>query len=167
MAQKKKKTTAEPTEKNDIISWRAAEFEFKEKTMEWYATIAVVAFVLLLFALWQKNFFFAIFTLLAGTFAALSGKRRPSVIDFSVSERGVNVGAKQYPFDQFSNFAVRTRTGHLDEIVLFQTNPISINPRLPIDAETLKSARMFFKNKLEEVDYQESLIDLIAERFGF
>jgi hypothetical protein len=47
------------------ISWRAAEFHYIEKDYLWYTGIIAAGALLLVIALWQRNFFFAVFVAIA------------------------------------------------------------------------------------------------------
>ena len=71
------------------ISWRAAEYEHFEKGGGWYLMVGGAALILLLIALWQKNFFFGIFILIAGILVIVLANRKPGVLDFKLTEKGV------------------------------------------------------------------------------
>jgi len=51
--------------KETEVSWRAAEYEHEEKSGGWYIIVGLVTLILIALAIWQKNFFFGIFILLA------------------------------------------------------------------------------------------------------
>src|SRR3990167_8463140 len=47
------------------LSWEAPEFEFREKTVSWYWVTIIGAVLILALAVWQRNFLFGVFILMA------------------------------------------------------------------------------------------------------
>lgn len=152
--------------KNEV-SWRAAEYEHIHRTPTWFLWVGGIALLLLLFAIWQKNFFFAMFVVIASILLMSLSRREPDTIDFKVSERGVGVAKHFYEYDEFEHFAIRNRPGALDEIIL--RRKMLMNPflRIPADSRTAEKAREILKEKLQEVDHEDSLIEVVAELLGF
>ena len=159
MAEDKKQATE--------ISWRAAEHGFHEKEFAWYLWLSIITGILVLIALWQKNFFFAIFTLLAGVMVWVFSKRRPPVVEFKISDAGIGVGKAFYEYANIEHFAIRSRPGYLDEIVVNRKTHMNPFIYIPIDSQLAVRARELMNTKLNEVEYQETFIDTISELFRF
>ena len=150
------------------IQWRAAEQENSKKEVSWYWLVILTSGALILLALWQKNFFFATFVVLATVTLLLFGRRRAKTFEFSISEKGIAIGEGLfYDYDQLESFAMRRRPNHLDEIVLKRRVVINPHLRLPIATELGERAEAFLEKKLEKLEYEESLMDILGERFGF
>ncbi len=155
-------------EQNRIISWRAAEYEYVRKDVGWYWIIGGVSTALITIAIWQKNFFFALFIFLAAFVLIVFGKRRPHVYDFSIGEEGIRAGKNMHlAFDYIEGFSIRNRSGRLDQIVIKKKTTINPYVKIPIDSKMEPKAREYLLKKLPEIEYKESILDIISELLGF
>lgn len=148
------------------ISWSAAEHEYVEKDARWYLTIGGFSLLLIIVALWQANYFFAVFVAIAGVVLANFGKRRPKVFEFRVTEEGVGVGEKFVTFERLESFTLRERRGSLDELIVKQKTYVNPYLRIPVDGTTATRVRALLATKLPEEDYEVSLLDLFADWLG-
>ncbi len=146
------------------INWRAAEYEYAQKGAGWYWVLGGICTALVVIALWQKNFFFALFIILAGLIILSLGKKRPEIFEFSLTNDKVKIGERvSCEYKDFENFSVRERPGRLDELILKKKALVNPYLRLPIDSKLAVRAKSFLREKLPEVEHQESLIDIISE----
>lgn len=164
MADDQKKEAA--PQKQKPLTWRAAEYEYAEKDLKWYALICGVALILLVLALWQRNFFFAIFVVLATVVVISLNRRRPRTIDFVIDEGGISAGTTKYQYEELEWFALRTRPGRLDMLTLRKKSTMMPFTHIPIDSGLAVKAREFVGEKLPEQEYEESLVDTLANLFG-
>ncbi len=149
------------------LVWRAAEYEYIEKGPLWFLGIGFVGLVLAAIALWQRNFFFAVFVVIAASVLVSLGRKRPQVVEFRITDEGVTVGKQFASFERLQDFSFRERPGRLDELTLTRKSVVAPFVRIPIDAHSVEGARKLLAAKLPEVPREASLIDLIAERLGF
>lgn len=152
--------------KNEI-SWRAAEYEHAHRSPNWFLWAGTIALLLLLFAIWQKSFFFAVFVVIASMLVMSFGRREPGIVDFKISDGGIYISKKLYTYDEFEHFAIRKRSGKLDEIVLRRKILMSPFLRILIDSKTAEKAREIMKEKLQEVEHEDSLLEVLSELLGF
>lgn len=154
--------------KKNEVSWRAAEFRYFEKSRSWYMWIIGAAALIFLIAVWQNNFFFAVFIAIAAALLVFMGKKKPRIIDFKINEDGVYIGSDAfYDYDSLKWFAIRTRPGSLDEIVIRRDATVNPIVKIQADSKVTPEAREILKEKLEEVEYKESVIDALSEYFRF
>lgn len=163
---KKEKREEQETSAPEELSWSAAEHEFVYKNATWYLAVGGLALILVIIALWQSNYFFAIFVIIAAVVLASFGKRRPKVFEFRVTEEGVGVGEKFYAFEQLESFMAREREGSLHELIVKQKTYVNPYVRIPVDSETAKRAYVLLAAKLPEEEYQASLLDVFADWLG-
>src|SRR3989338_6451799 len=93
-------------DKNEI-SWSAMEYEHDRKSNEWYWSLGVITLALAVAALLLKNILFASFIVLAGFTAALYGAKKPRIIRFSVSAKGVKIDDKIYQYETLKSFWIK------------------------------------------------------------
>ncbi len=149
------------------ISWKAAEYEYREKGPGWFFVVGVVALVLFIIALIGKNFIFAVFVLFAGVMLVSFGKKRPPIVKFHINNEGVGIGNTFFEYRRLEEFAHRNRPGHLDEFILKKKTAMNPFVHIPIDSTLALEAKKMLKAKLPEVEHKESLVDVFAEWLGF
>jgi len=150
------------------LSWRAAEFEYVEKNLAWYLAVLGVAGVVVLIAFIRGNFFFGIFMVLAAILITVLGRQKPRVFDFRISDSEVKVGdSVSLSYDNLESFSVNRREGRLDEIILKKKSIANSYVRIPADTAMSEKARGILSEKLPEEEYEESLVDILADRLGF
>jgi len=175
MPQKKKagvtppKKTVEPAPAPQPreVAWRAAEYEYVEKTVLWYVGVGAAVLIIALIGLWQRNFFFVVFIAVAAAVIITLGRKRPQVVEFRVSEEGVAVGRQFFPYERLQNFSLSERPGRLDELVLTKKTVVAPLLKIAVDGKVGEQVRGILNEKLPEVEHQESLVDIIAEWLGF
>ncbi len=86
------------------IEWQAPEFEYREKDISWYWLSIIVAVLILSVSVWQKNFLFAAFVVMAEMLILVWAGRKPREISFSLDEKGLTIsGNKSRTFPQGIN----------------------------------------------------------------
>lgn len=164
MTEEKNKKKNDGTE----ITWRAAEYDHFEKSGGWYFIVGGVSLILLIIALWQGNFFFGIFILLAGIMVVTFGNRRPDVLEFGLTQEGCNLGRGNFfNYGQLENFSLRNRPGRLDEIIFKKRTSFNPYVRIPVDSQTAEKIRIFLVQKLPEEEYKDSILDILVDFLGF
>jgi len=149
------------------VSWRAAEYGHFEKGGMWYLSVGGAALVLFIIAIWQKNFFFGIFIVLAAIMVIALGNKKPDVLDFKLTGEGCHIGKEFYSYDRIENFSLRSRLNRLDEIIFRKKSTFNPFIRVLVDSQTAEKARVFLVQKLTEVEDQTSLLDVLIDFLGF
>ncbi|MDO8601919.1 MAG: hypothetical protein Q7R62_02220, partial [bacterium] len=88
------------------IKWTAPESHFFEKTSRWYIGSAILAGLLVIFALWQGNFLFVLFVVIAEVLALFWGGQAPRTISYQLTEAGFIVGDRIFRFDTLIGYAL-------------------------------------------------------------
>lgn len=150
------------------ISWRAAEYEQSRQDPFHFWLIMGGFFIVFVFALWQRNFLFAIFIALAGLMIIVFRRTKPQILEFKINDDGVRIGDNNfYSYDKFENFSTRSNSNRLDEIVFRKKSTINPYLRVPIDSKLMIEAKNRLGQNLSEVEYQGSIVDLITDWLGF
>ncbi len=153
------------------ISWTAPEFEYHHKEPSWYWLVVIVAGLLILIALFQKNFLFAIFVLIATVVFFKLGHQFPRHLDMRLSDQGIAMGENDFhPFDSLSGFATRQMDNFKDgisEIILQKKHRLSTHVKILAPTEKMEDIRVFLNKHLPEIEYEESLTDHISRLLKF
>ena len=152
------------------IRWSAPEFHYYQKDVSWYWLVLLITVIIVGFALWQGNFLFAVFIIMASVLTLIWGKRTPKTIDFILSGRGLDIGGKKlYTYDSFNGFAIIPNDDEpeLSELI-FKTKK-QVNPwlRVIIATQRADDVKNLLSKFIPEIEYQESLSDRISKFLRF
>jgi hypothetical protein len=152
-----------------FLEWEAPEYEHRPKSSVWYWGSITIAVLILAVAVWQKNFLFAAFVVLAEILMLTWGERPPRLLTFSLSEKGLTIDENTfYPLGNFKSFSL-DRESHEEwaGIVLFFESHLrpSILVHTPhAEAEEIAAA---LRKKVKEVPWEPTLLDSLERLFRF
>ncbi len=148
--------------------WKAPEFKYYYKDVSWYWVSGIIAGTLFLIALYQKNFLLAIFIALAEFTVIILGKRLPKTIEFEINNEGVQCGKMSfYKYDELTGFHIKKDNEEAGELILKTDSKITPFVKINIFIKDQEQIRDILKNFLDEVEYEESLFDIISDKLGF
>jgi hypothetical protein len=98
------------------VSWTASEYIDHARGSGWYAMLIVVTLALAAGAYLLKDILAAAIIIALGAVVAMSAKRRPQQLQYTVSDNGLSIGQKSYSYSQFRSFAV-IHEGQLSSLV--------------------------------------------------
>jgi len=152
------------------IRWSAPEFHHYEKDVSWYWILGIVTIAIVIIVLIQKNFLFAIFSIIAASLVISWGKKQPDMLDFSLSETGLNIeGKKNYGFNELAGFTIipHYENPEISELILKKKTGTGDWIKVIIATQRSEAIHTLASEFLEEIDYKESLTDHIAKRIRF
>jgi len=98
----------------------------------------------------------------------VQGNRKPNIVNFKLTEEGCELGhGVRYRYEELRNFSIRSRPHRLDEIVLRKKTYFNPFIKVLLDSRTAEKARIFLVQKLPEVKYETSLLDVLIDFLGF
>lgn len=92
---------------DELLSWTASEFVAHQKDSAWYgyAVAAGIGVAAVVFLFTRDVFSTAMVIIAAGIFIAAAA-RPPRVLSYSLSNKGVTIANKFYPYEKFKAFSV-------------------------------------------------------------
>lgn len=149
------------------ITWEAPEHHHVEKSSDWFLALAIIVFALVISAILFGNTLFAILLAVAGITLAIMASKKPSVIPFAVTVRGITISDEMYPYSTLVSY-------HIDEQDIRGPQLLVLTKRhfmplliLPLPAEYIDDIEDILKEKLSEDLLEEPLFMKILESFGF
>lgn len=115
--------------KIEPITWEAEEYIPHEKNNWWFVGLVVITLLLVGGAVLLKQWTFLVVVVLSALALVIYAVRAPRIVRYSLSEKGLTEGDKQYGFDEFKAFGVMREEGHF-AIVLTPRKRFS--PRLTV-----------------------------------
>jgi len=165
---------------NEII-WQIPESEYKPKDASWYWISLVVAAALVIFAIWQENFLFAIFVIIAFFTLNYLTNRFPAIWEIKMNEKGIFIGLpnsknrKFYPMTDLECFDIQSKFEESGEemeeeykrlVLKFRTK---LTPFLKINfyAKDEEKIKDFLSQFTTREELPKSLVDSLSELIGF
>ncbi len=153
---------------NFEMTWDAPEFHHHERGVSWYWISILISAGMIAFAVWQRNFLFGFFILMAEVLSIIWGSRTPRIISFFLSEKELVVNQlKHYPISKFESFSVNQLDEMSSEIFLQPKGKLETTVMVIIPSERLEEATANLKLVLRQIEYQATIVDSLEKIIGF
>jgi hypothetical protein len=156
--------------KDKIIAWEAPEYEYVEKTKDWFWVVGSIGALVSIGSFWMGNWSFATLVVLATIVMIYLAIRKPNIIQvqFHTGKQTITVDKTVHHLKDFQAFTISEYSGNL----LLQSNnkfaPLKVIP-LPQDApstkiiDTLEDDLEFTRDE----SLHEPMLEIILHRLGF
>jgi len=153
------------------IKWRAPEFDYYPKTTSWYYFSILITLAILGFAIWQKNYLFGFFIVVAEFLTLSWVGRKPETLDFSLGEKGLAVGElKFYPYSDIKSFG-ETDLPPSDkgfvEIVLYFNRKVRPGIFIRIPKDMASEIEAALEKNIPKVEAELSIFDALERIIHF
>lgn len=149
------------------VEWEAAEFEPNEKGSDWYWALGIVAIAGAVAAIVLGNTLFGVVILLGASTMLLFAGREPNVVHFGITQRGVRIGNKLYPYSTLKAYYIDEEHAHGPQLLVESERMFMPILVLPIPEEHLDDIDDILATRLPEEHLEEPLAEKILEFFGF
>jgi hypothetical protein len=129
MAQENQISTDQPDYGEIFHRWEFPEFRQHEHTKQWYIGMGILVGGLIVYALVIHNYLFAAILLIASLTIILF-HRSNNQVTFMITEDGIVINKKVYPYETFENFYVIYKPPQIK--MLYFDAKSWLQPRLPI-----------------------------------
>jgi hypothetical protein len=149
-------------------SWQAPEFEYRPKSVSWYWISIIISAAIIAFAIWQRNFLFGIFIVIAEILLIAWGNEIPATINFTLTENDLSIGeAKRYQVKLFENFSVNELDDDWTELHFTFKAKLRTPLKVLLPKTKIEEVRKNFKPVLRETEFDPSLLDSLEKIIGF
>ena len=150
------------------IFWEAEEFEHHEKTPGWYWLTIIIALAFGIYAVWQGNYLFLFFIIVAEIMVFVWARRYPRILVFRVTDGGVHIdNISFHSYGDLEAFSIVEYDKSRGELILRKKAKISLPVKIPAHPEKLHEVRLFLENYISEEDYKESFPDMLYRTMKF
>ena len=150
-----------------IIEWQAPEFRHYPKNAAWFITFIIIVAMLVVYQLFQNDWFGAISVTLMAILITAFALHRPKIVSVKISTLGVHIDDSHIPYTHIKQFWVVENDNHktlnlettayLNHILAIELNDQDADEVQEILSELLD----------ENVDAEETVAQQIAHRFKF
>lgn len=169
-ATSKKPNKSNSKKKDKIIAWQTPEYEYIEKTKDWYWVVGAIGVLVSIGSFWIGNWSFGSLVVLVTLVLIYLAMRKPGIVQvkFNTTKKTISVESKIYYLKNYQAFNISEYSG---DLLLQSTKtlaPLSTIP-LPEDAPSEKIIDVL-EDELDFVQdetLQEPFLEIIMHRLGF
>ena len=149
------------------MKWSAPEYIQHDKDLSWYFLVIIIVAIIVVISLWQRNFLFAVFSVVAAFTLIAWARRQPNTIHFELDNNGLKIENSFYPKEGFTKFAIKNIDNQWSKLLLKKKHKVAFDLVIPVPTEEIDSVRGQCLNSWTETEYHESLVDELAEWLRF
>lgn len=150
----------------ETITWQAYEYNPAEISRDWFIGVAAFGLLVLIIALFTKNFLFALLILIGTGLIILLGTREPELITFSITSKGLVIKDQLYLYRNLIAFGLKDHE-QPHKLMIHTSRLLAPHIIIPLEDVDPELIRASLKKFLPEVHFEESLVDLFMEYLGF
>jgi len=151
----------------NFLSWSALEYHYYEKSTDWYWAVGFVTFSISVSAFIFNNVLFGILIIIGAIALLLHAVKRPLLVDFEVTTKGINIGNERYPFRELKSFWIASDNEEDKKLILQSKKMLSQYIVIPLGDMDEDILREFLENYLPEEEHHEQLSHKFMEYLGF
>ena len=155
----------EPTPRS--VTWEAPEHHHVEKGNDWFFALVIVVVSIVIVAILFNNVLLALLLGLAGGALFVSGAKKPSIIPFAVTVRGVKIDDRIYPYSTLDSFWIDEEDPRGPQLLIKSEKKLMPLMVLPIPITHIDEIESILSERLPEEELLEPLFVKVLELFGF
>ncbi len=155
----------EPTPRS--VTWEAPEHHHVEKGNDWFFALAIIIIALVIVAILFNNVLFALLIGLAGGALGVSAAKRPSIIPYAVTVRGVRIDNELHPFATLESYSIDEDDPRGPQLLVKSDRKLMPLLVLPIPPENIDEIESILQEKLKEEHLEEPFLMKLLELVGF
>ena len=148
------------------VTWRALEHAHTEKGSDWFWALGIIAISSAVVSLLFQNFLFAILILIGSFTMALLAKKPPRELEFTLTEKGIQIDQSLYPYKMMEAFWLRTE-GEEPTLIVDVRKFLTPHLIIPVPPEQAVVIRTYLLEHLKEEELEEPFGQRLFEMLGF
>jgi hypothetical protein len=149
------------------IAWEAPTHHHTEKGNDWYVAMIIVVISLIIAVSLFGNKLFAILIGVGGATLLISAAKKPSVIPYAVTLRGIRIDAQLYPYSTLESYRIDEEDPKGPQLLIKSDRKLMPLLVLPIPPEHIDDIDDIIKENLVEEELYEPTLVKILEAVGF
>ena len=149
------------------IRWKAPEHHYFEKTIEWFLVLAIISSSLIFSAFYLNNPLLGILIGIAAIMIAVATIRKPRMIPYSISVRGLRTGNKFYSMRSLAEYSIDEEHRNGPHLLVITNQMLTPTLVVPLPAELIDDIEAILAERVPEGDVEEPLHNIFLEIFRF
>jgi len=147
------------------IEWQAPEFEYRERSPAWYWGSIAVAVLALAVAVWQRNFLFATFIVIAEIMVLVWSTRTPAMVSFLIDEHRITIHEHaSHLFTDIETFSILDDGSPWATVVFHFHRHLRLPLHVNVPPDRVPAVRAALSAVIRETAWEDSFLDSL-ERF--
>lgn len=148
-------------------NWQDFEYEYFEKSAEWFWSIIVLSLAVSAASFILDNFLFGILAGISGVSLALFGVKKPRFLDFGITVRGVQVGDKIFPYSELESFWLHYDPPFIKSLSLKSKKTFMPHIQIPLGDADPNAIREILLKFIKEKEHKTLLADSLIKKFRY
>jgi len=149
------------------ITWEAPQHHHVEKGNDWFFALAIIIIALVVAAVLFDSVLFALLIGLSGGALAVSAAKRPAIIPYAVTARGIRIEDRVYPYATLDSYHIDEEDPRGPQLLLKSEKKLMPLIVMPIPVDHVDEIEDLLREKLEEEELMEPFLVKVLELFGF
>ncbi len=149
------------------MEWKAPEYEYREKTPDWFWILGIITLALAFAAVMLDNAPLGILIGLAGFSLALYGAKRPEIVTFRIGPKGVKVKDKIYEYENLESFWINYDPPRKKQLIIRSKKTFMPHIKIMLGEEDPEKIREYLLQFIKEEKIEESFTEIISEILKF
>ncbi len=155
-----------------ILEWSLLEYEEKERSNDWFWALGIIVFASSLTSIIFKNYFFAIFLILSGFVLWIFAIKKPDMVHYSISDKGLQIRDRLFQYEKIKSFFVQIPSSeepNLNYTLFIKTERLFMPVlSIPIESQNATDIKNIFLSKsVKEEEMREHPSYKIMDTLGF
>lgn len=148
-------------------NWQDFEYEYFEKSAEWFWSIIVLSLAAAVASFILDNFLFGILAVVSGVALALFGVKKPRFINFEITARGVCVEDKIFLYEELESFWVHYDPPFTKFLSLKSKKILMPYIQIPMGDADPNAIREILLKFIKEKEHKPFLADSLIKKFRY
>ena len=156
-------------DEKDKIIWRSYEYDYKEKTADWFWAIGIITICLAIISIIYDDALFAVFMAIAGFAVMVTARKKPREVYFEINTKGIIVDGTLYPYGKLKAFWIEESKFSASKLLIKSEKfitPIMVVP-IETDVSDASSVRAFLLSFLPEEKMLQPFSHAFMNYLGF
>lgn len=149
------------------VYWEAPEHHHIEKSSDWYWILGIISLSGAIASLIFNNILFSIVILLGAFTMILTVNRKPRILEYEVSVRGIRIRKDFHPYSSLDSFCLDENNIVGPQLIVKSKKLLMPLLILPVPEEYLHHIENIIAPRLREEHLEEPFSHHLLEYFGF
>ena len=148
-----------------LLTWKAPEYIYHEKSFLWFIIAAIVAFLLVIYGLETYGWTFCVAVVVFAGVYYMFYRHKPEIIDVKLSRIGVKVGRHVFPYSNIRNFWIVYDPPFVKKIYFRMMSKLHPDIFVPLDGVDIAEVKHILSKYVEEIKGKAEPISDTLVRF--
>lgn len=148
-------------------NWQDFEYEYFEKSAEWFWSVIVLSLAAATASFILDNFLFGVLAGISGGAIAFYGVKKPKFMDFGITERGVRVGDKLFSYSEIDSFWLYYDPPFTKSLSIKSKKIFMPYIQIPLGDADPNAIREILLKFIKEKEHKALLADSLIKKFRY